>query len=128
MHWLLALLFLPPAARTSVWCDSGALSVWTASRIVDVVGGDGAEAEHARMLYSLPRVSRDSVVRVTDERVCERASAAYYRDRLGPPPAGGVSVIRIRNRYVVSGANRAGEWTVATIYSTDFEPIVNLLM
>ncbi|MGH2898047.1 MAG: hypothetical protein ACRDMZ_05185, partial [Solirubrobacteraceae bacterium] len=71
---------------------------------------------------------RDSLVLVRDEHVCERAAHVYYRDRLGPTPPGGVTVVRIRDRYAVYGANRAGEWTIMTIYSLAFAPIVNLMM
>lgn len=81
-----------------------------------------------RRLYSLPRVARDSVVHITDERLCERAATAYYRDTLGPPMPGGVTVARIGNRYAVYGGIRAGEWTIMTIFSMDFEPITNIAM
>ena len=96
------------------------------SHLESLMEADGAEGDLDRRAYSLPRVPRDSPVRIVDERICERASAAYYRYRLGPTPPGGIVVVRIRNRYAVYGANRAGEWTITTIYSLEFEPIVNV--
>jgi hypothetical protein len=129
MHWLLPLaFFLAPSAPPPVWCADATASAWAMSHLESVMNAEGAEGAFVRKTYSLPRVPRDSLVRVVDERVCARASAVYYRDHLGPPPPGGVTVVRIRDRYAVYGGISAGEWTVMTIYSSDFEPIVSLLM
>jgi hypothetical protein len=108
------------------WCGDGGAAGWALQAIIGVVEADGAEGDVARRLYSLPRTTRDSVLLVSDEAVCERASRAYYRYRLGPTPPGGVAVMRVSDRYAVFGANRAGEWTILSIYSLAFEPIANL--
>jgi uncharacterized membrane protein len=91
-----------------------------------IVSGHGVEADSARRMYSLPELPADSAFIVTDERVCERAARAYYRGTLGPMPVGGVTVIRVANRYVVSGTLRAGEWSISIIYSNRFEPIASI--
>jgi hypothetical protein len=77
-------------------------------------------------MYSLQHLPPDSVVHVTDERVCERAARAYYRRELGPMPPGGVAVLRIGNRYAIYGARRAGEWTILEIRSKEFELIMTI--
>ena len=125
LAFLAALAFRAPAASAPAprWCSSPALAAWTLGGIRDVLGRNPIVREQ---MYFLPALPPDSAIVVTDERVCERAARAYYRHRLGPIPAGGVSVIRVGNRYVVYGANRAGEWTIMSIYSDRFEPITNL--
>ena len=80
------------------------------------------------LLATASELPADSVIVVTDERMCERAARTYYRHELGPMPAGGVTVLRVGNRYVVSGAIRAGEWTITTVYSAQLEGIVSILM
>lgn len=74
-------------------------------------------------LLRVPRVHPDSVIYVDDERLCERAARAYYRDRLGPRPLGGVSVARVGDMYVVLGENRGGEWLSLVVFNRDFEPV-----
>lgn len=102
------------------------MGAWAVSRMRELVAGQGAEATATRRLYHLDAAAGDSVVVVSDERVCERAAREYYRHRLGPLPAGGVTVLRIGNRFAVEGAIRAGEWTILTIFSAQFEPIAHL--
>lgn len=110
------------------WCADAGTAGWAMNALIGIVEADGADADFGRRIYSLPRTTRDSLVLISDEAVCERASRAYYRHRLGPTPPGGVTVIRVSGRYTVYGANRAGEWTIMSIYSLAFEPIVDILM
>jgi uncharacterized membrane protein len=127
---LVASLFLAIAGASPnprPWCSGSEAAEYRLDWIRTVVSKHGIEADSSRRIYHLPELPADSVVLVTDERVCERAARAYYRHELGPMPAGGVTVIRVANRYVVSGALRAGEWSITTIYSTKFEPIANIL-
>lgn len=126
--WLSLFLLLPHASRAPRWCADPAVSAWAMGSFIKDVEADGAGADFMRGVYALPRVPRDSVVLVRDEAICERASKAYYRHELGPTPPGGVIVIRMGNRYAVQGAIRAGEWTITTIFSMEFESIVNVLM
>jgi hypothetical protein len=129
MHWLLPLAFLlPTSAPAAVWCADAPASGWAMSYLANLMDADGAEGDFDRKAAALPRVPRDSLVRIVDERICARASAAYYRHRLGPTPPGGVTVVRIRDRYAVYGANRAGEWRIMTIYSSEFEPIMSVAL
>jgi hypothetical protein len=109
-------------------CASPTAEELIASRLREVVTDKGVEADLDRRMYNLPRVPADSVIAVHDENVCERAARAYYRYRLGPMPEGGLIVVRVRSRYAVYGANRAGEWTIMSIFSLAFEPIVNIAM
>lgn len=121
---LAALAFTAAPARTAPrWCSDPALAASPLYGIRDVLKGNAIEREQ---MYALPALPPDSAIVVSDERTCERAARAYYRHRLGPIPAGGVAVIRVGNRYVVYGANRAGEWTIMSIYSDRFEPIRNI--
>lgn len=106
------------------WCSPAATASWPLESVRNALAERGPTAEQ---LYALPRVPPDSAIRVTDERVCERAARAYYRYRLGPFPLGGVAVIRIGNRYAVHGDMRAGEWTILSIYSDEFELISSIL-
>ena len=80
-----------------------------------------------RRIYRLPLVSPDSIRIITDERICERAARAYYRDRLGPRPLESVTVAQVGDLYAVYGAERAGEWTSLDIYTRDFELIVSVM-
>ena len=129
MHWLLPFMFLQlHPVRPATWCADVSPSRLATSHLESLMDADGAEGDLSRRLFSLPRVPRDSLVLVTDERICQRASTAYYRYRLGPTPPGGIVVVRVRNRYVVYGAKRAGEWTITTVYSLEFETIVSILM
>ena len=107
------------------WCSAPSAAIWPTQAIKRVLESDGAVRER---MYALPRMSPDSVVHVTDERVCELAARAYYRYRLGPVPEGGVAVLKVGNRYAVYGANRAGEWTILQIYSENFEFISGIAM
>lgn len=106
----------PPPA----WCSAPVLGARTLHALRRVLASDAPERS---LLYALPVVPPDSAVLVRDEGTCERAARAYYRYRLGPTPPGGVTVIRIGNRYAVYGAQRGGEWTILSIYSEQFEPI-----
>src|SRR5690348_14085997 len=124
LSFLAALAFTAAPARPAPrWCSDPALAAWTLDGIRDVLKGNAIEREQ---MYALPALPPDSAIVVNDERVCERAARAYYRHRLGPIPGGGVTVIRVGNRYVVYGANRAGEWTIMSIYSDRFEPITHI--
>jgi len=75
----------------------------------------------------LPDVPPDSALFVSDERVCEQAARAYYRYRLGPMP-GGVEVARVADHYYVYGQNRAGEWTILTIFTLRFHDVASILL
>src|SRR5262245_6398432 len=119
----ISLLIAAPPEMALPWCSPSPLAERVIADLESVVEAEGAEADMQRRLYDLPRLPRDSVVRVTDERLCERGARAYYRYTLGPTPPGGVFVLRIANRYAVYGAGRAGEWTIVTIFSPQFEPI-----
>jgi hypothetical protein len=125
---LIAILSVTGHGPPDRWCSASPVAAHVASRIVDAVSGRGAEAELSRRQFNLPELPADSVIVVTDERMCERAARTYYRHELGPMPAGGVTVLRVGNRYVVSGAIRAGEWTITTVYSAQLEGIVSILM
>ncbi|HEY2067195.1 MAG TPA: hypothetical protein VGG84_14675 [Gemmatimonadaceae bacterium] len=113
----------PPPPRA--WCSAPALGDHALYALRRVLASDGPERS---LMYSLPAVPPDSAVLVRDERTCERAARAYYRHRLGPTPAGGVAVVRIGNRYAVYGAQRAGEWTILSIYSAQFDYIAGIAM
>lgn len=117
------LVTTPPALQP--WCSSPAMASWPMGALRNVL--DGGKIDIERM-YSLPRLPADSVVRITDERVCERAAHTYYRHILGPIPAGGVVVLRVGNRYAVYGSLRAGEWTILSIYTDRFELVSNIAM
>jgi hypothetical protein len=52
-----------------------------------------------RRNYHLPHLPPDSVLVVTDERICERAARAYYRNYIGPRPLVGVEVLRVGDMY-----------------------------
>lgn len=120
----LSLFDAAPIARPR-WCSPPAMATTTITALRKVLDGGAVERER---MYSLPPLPSDSVVRVTDERVCERAARTYYRHELGPIPAGGVVVVRVGNRYAVYGDLRAGEWTILSIYSDQFELISNIAM
>ena len=113
----------PVPAAAPTWCSEPSVSSWTLDKIRGVLETGGADAKY---LYGMPKVPPTSAVLVTDERICERAARTYYRYRLGPIPAGGVTVIRVVNRYAVIGGNRAGEWTILSIYSLQFEDIAHI--
>jgi hypothetical protein len=120
-------LLLTTANETPLpWCSPSPMGELVVADFKNIADAEGAEADMNRRLHDLPKVPRDSVVQIKDERVCERAARAYYRFHLGPTPPGGVFVLRIANRYVVYGATRAGEWTIVSIFSPQFEPIVNI--
>jgi hypothetical protein len=97
------------------------------TRFERLMVSDDSETTVSRRSYQLPRVSPDSVRIITDERICGRAAREYYRDYLGPPPVGGVVVIRVGDMYVVYGAKRGGEWTSLEIYTRDFEYVAGFL-
>jgi hypothetical protein len=126
--WSLVLFLTPVSAHAPRWCATAEAAAVTRDQLVRVVESDGAMADQSRRVYALPRTTRDSVVLVRDERVCERAARAYYRDRLGAAPGFGVSVVRIHDRYAVYGVERAGEWSILVIYSPEFESIVRIAM
>lgn len=114
-----------PAPR---WCSPPQVAAFHFAAIRGIVTERGAEGDLARRRYAIPAAPPDSIVLVHDEAVCERAARAYYRHEIGPIPAGGVDVVRVLDRYIVSGAIRAGEWTIVTVYSRDFAPITNIMM
>ena len=118
-----ALATAPIGSATPRWCSEPALAYWPLDAARNVLKGNAIEREQ---MYHLPALPPDSAVVVTDERVCERAARTYYRHRLGPIPPGGVAVVRVGNRYLVYGDNRAGEWTILSIYSDRFELIANI--
>jgi hypothetical protein len=70
-----------------------------------------------RRNYHLPQLPPDSVLVVTDERICERAARAYYRNYIGPRPLLGVEVLRVGDIYIVYGAKRGGEWAALEFLS-----------
>ena len=121
----LAFITTPGRAPAQRWCSEPAIAAWPLGGIREVLKGNAIERER---MYALPALPPDSAIVVTDERVCERAARTYYRYRLGPIPPGGVAVVRVGNRYAVYGANRAGEWTILTIYSDRFEYITSIAM
>lgn len=119
----LALIGTSGSAPAPQWCSEPPLAAWPLRTVRSVLAGSAIEREQ---MYALPALPPDSAIVVTDERVCERAARAYYRHRLGPIPLGGVTVVRVGNRYAVYGGNRAGEWTTLTIYSDRFEYITSI--
>jgi hypothetical protein len=119
-----SLLAHPPRER--VWCGDPDATGWVMSKVVPLVTARGAAADAHRTRYAMPSAPLDSVIVVKDEAICERAARAYYRHSLGPIPAGGVSVVRVRNRYAVLGGLRAGEWSIMTIFSLQFDSIENV--
>jgi len=122
----ISLLLSTPNDKALPWCSRSPLAEHVVADFKEIVEAEGAEADMERRLYDLSRLPRDSVIHIVDERLCERAARAYYRHRLGPTPRGGVFVMRIGNRYAVYGANRAGEWTIVSIFSLQFDPIVSI--
>jgi hypothetical protein len=121
LGWVLA-----HPARERLWCGDPNATGWAIRSVAQTVTARGAKADEYRKRLSLPMAPLDSIIVVSDEAICERAARAYYRHVLGPMPAGGVSVVRVGDRYAVLGGIRAGEWTVVTIFSLQFDPIVNL--
>ena len=92
------------------------------------IASDDSLAVTFRRNYQLPHLPPDSVLIVTDERICERAARAYYRNRTGRLPLGGVEVLRIGDIYVVYAPARAGgHWTALAFYTRDFEFISGML-
>jgi hypothetical protein len=109
-------------------CSSPAEAAYALAKVQEMVSAPGREADQMRQRLHIPAAPLDSVVLVTDEWVCERAARAYYRHELGPTSAQRAAVIRVRDRYIVSGTIRAGEWSIASVYSLRFESIANILM
>ena len=92
-----------------------------------VASDDSLEVTHRRN-YQLPYLPPDSVIVVTDERICARAARAYNRHRVGPVPLDGVEVLRIGDIYVVYAPARGGShWTALAFYTRDFEFISGMM-
>jgi hypothetical protein len=92
-------------------------------RVERWISSDDSLDTALRREYGLPHLPPDSAVRVTDERICERAARAYYRGYLGPRPLEGVQVVRAGDTYVVYGSRRGGEWVALAFYTREFELI-----
>ena len=81
-----------------------------------------------RRNYQLPHLPPDSVLVVTDERICARAARAYYRDTIGPLPLGGVEVLRVGHIYVIYAPARGfNHWSGLGFFTRDFEFISGIL-
>jgi hypothetical protein len=120
----LALLSRSAVGQTKQnWCGTPDKMQWLKYRAADIA------KELERTTIASPATGKESsenaveVVEVHDQAICERATRAYYRDRLGPYPADGVAVVRIGDSYGVYGSIRGGEWTLLVVYNLNFEPI-----
>lgn len=94
--------------------------MWLKLRIEGMVKNEADSAAAAK------KNSSTEIVEVHDQAICEKATRAYYRDRLGPYPADGVAVVRFGDRYGVLGDIHGGEWTLLRIYNMKFETIGGL--
>jgi hypothetical protein len=116
------------SSGTPAGCSSPAEAAYVVAEVQQMVSATGTEADEVRQHLHIPVAPIDSDVLVPDESVCERAARAYYRPELGPESAQRAAVIRVRDRYIVSGTIRAGEWSIVSVYSLRFEWIANILM
>jgi hypothetical protein len=125
---LVALAERPAAAQGPArWCHGDLQESWMIGRLRQALTATDSAGVQARRIFALPAVPPDSIRMVTDERVCERAARVYYRFRLGPMP-GGVEVARVTDRYYVYGRNRAGEWTIMSVFTAQFHELANVAM
>lgn len=102
------------------WCGTAHQMMWLKLRIEGMVKNEADSAAAAK------KNSSTEIVEVHDQAICEKATRAYYRDRLGPYPADGVAVVRFGDRYGVLGDIHGGEWTLLRIYNMKFETIGGL--
>lgn len=102
------------------WCGTAHKMMFLKYRIEDMVKREADST--STMKTKTPTL----VVEVHDQAICERATRAYYKDRLGPYPADGVAVVRFGDRYGVYGDIHGGEWTLLRIYNLTFETIGGL--
>jgi hypothetical protein len=118
----------PVAAQSPAhWCRNDASNSWMMMHIRQALAYRDSAGVGARRRMLLPEVPPDSALFVSDERVCEQAARAYYRYRLGPMP-GGVEVARVADHYYVYGRNRAGEWTILTIFTLRFHDVASIAL
>jgi len=97
------------------------------SRVESWIASEDSLHVAFRRGYQLPHLPPDSVLIVTDERICERAAQAYYRGHIGPRPLEGVEVLRVGDMYIIYGAKRSGEWGSLEFYTRDFEYVGGIL-
>jgi hypothetical protein len=74
------------------------------------------------------RATTTRVEIILDQRICERASRAYYRYKLGPLPPEGAAVGRFGDKYGVYGDIHGGEWTILAIFNLKFENLGSYAM
>jgi hypothetical protein len=98
------------------------------ARVERLIASDDSLEVAFRRNYQLPHLPPDSVLVVTDERICTRAARAYYRDTIGPLPLGGVEVLRVGHIYVVYAPARGfNHWSGLGFFTRDFEFISGIL-
>jgi len=97
------------------------------ARFERFISSDDSVSVDFRREFQLPHLPPDSVLTVTDERICERAARAYFQDHLGPRPLDGVEVLRVGDMYIVYGSKWAGEWVALEFYTRDFVYVGGML-
>ena len=113
------------AGQQRNWCGTAEKResvYWHAHEIFDIADSTGLSY---RARERISRVLFERIIPISDQRVCEQATRAYYRHHLGPLPIDGVAVVRVGDRYAVYGERHGGEWTILEIYNLAFELITS---
>jgi hypothetical protein len=110
-------------AQRQVACGTDAKRETMRGMLTGIMRSDDSSTRTIRRAYRVLRVDPDSVAYIDDYRICERAAARYYRDMLGRRALRGVAVPRVRDRYIVYGYKRDGEWMVVEVYDSAFRYI-----
>jgi hypothetical protein len=110
-------------AQRQVACGTNAQRETLHVMLNGMLRSDDSSARKIRDQLHVSQVHHDSVRYIADYGICHRASARYYRDVIGLRTIRTVSVARVRDRYIVYGDKRGGEWTVVEVYDLAFRLI-----
>jgi hypothetical protein len=100
---------------------------WLKRDIVEMVTAPDSGSVVSREMHGLPALRASAVRVVTDQAICAQAARVYYRNHIGPPTRGGVTVLEAGDAYLVYGDSRAGEWRVLTVYNRNWEALASVL-
>lgn len=105
------------------WCGTEDQREVLKYRVREIAREDDSTAIANAVAEATMRPAPTRVEIIADQKICERATRAYYRHTLGPLRNDGVAVARFGDKYAVFGEIRAGEWTILTIYNLQFEKL-----
>lgn len=121
----MATFHLRQRSIVGAWCADSAHVNMLVREVRDILDGIDSVAVLERSAYWLPVKPGGTVRAVTDESICERAVRAYYRHELGPGRRT-IMLVSAGGRYIAWGALRAGEWSIVTVFTRDFEVLSNI--